>query len=356
MGMLCAAVAGMCARLVCHPLDTIKTVTFTGFAGEHLAASAAAAASLPAPTRPSFAQSARVIWAREGIAGFYRGVGIAALGAAPGVALYLTTYDWCSTTWTALGERAGNNGGVERGDAAGALPRPLLAAAAATPASLRYFVCGLAAEAVSCVVWVPMDVSKERLQSQPPTLAGRYTSSVDALRRILTHEGLRGLYKGYASTLASFGPFSAVYFVFYEYFTSVLRRRYAAPPPRVAAAVGAESPPSAKPELPPSAKFTVALLAGAGGNVVASLVTNPLELVKTRLQVQRAVLHMRQAGVASPALFAYQYRGLLDGLSTLMRVEGVRALWKGAGSRVVYTAPNAAVTMGLFELLKSRWQ
>jgi len=39
--------------------------------------------------------------------------------------------------------------------------------------------------------------------------------SWDALRMILRTEGRRGIYKGYAATLASFGPFSALYFVFY---------------------------------------------------------------------------------------------------------------------------------------------
>jgi len=29
-------------------------------------------------------------------------------------------------------------------------------------------------------------------------------------------EGLRGIYKAYAATVLSFGPFSALYFMFYE--------------------------------------------------------------------------------------------------------------------------------------------
>ena len=38
----------------------------------------------------------------------------------------------------------------------------------------------------------------------------------EALRAVLRTEGLRGLYKGYVATVGSFGPYSALYFAFYE--------------------------------------------------------------------------------------------------------------------------------------------
>ncbi|TPP44660.1 Mitochondrial carrier family protein [Leishmania donovani] len=358
MEVVCSALAGIFARLLCHPLDTIKTVTFTGFAGDHLAPPAtAASSSTPAP-RASFLQSARSIWAREGVAGFYRGVGVAAVGSAPGVALYLSTYDWCSTAWKAFGDgaagAAGSTGTGENSPVPGVMNatlQSLRAAAAATPPSVRFFVCGLAAETVSCVVWVPIDVAKERLQSQPPSLKGRYTSSLDALQRILANEGVRGLYKGYASTLSSFGPFSAVYFVFYEYFTKVLAGLHTA---ASAAPKQGDRNGGNEREIFSLATFAVALGAGAGGNAVASLLTNPLELVKTRIQVQRAVLHRRDVGASTPALFSYHYRGLREGLGALAKEKGIRALWKGVGSRIAYSAPNAALTMGFFEFLKTK--
>ena len=52
--------------------------------------------------------------------------------------------------------------------------------------------CGI----TSCVVYVPVDVVKERLQIQS-TLQhpNGYTGSIHALRTILATEGLRGIYK-----------------------------------------------------------------------------------------------------------------------------------------------------------------
>jgi uncharacterized protein (DUF849 family) len=41
-------------------------------------------------------------------------------------------------------------------------------------------------------------------------------SAADAARKILASEGVSGIYRGYGATLASFGPFSALYFMLYE--------------------------------------------------------------------------------------------------------------------------------------------
>lgn len=91
----------------------------------------------------------------------------------------------------------------------------------------------------SCILFVPVDVIKERMQIQSlpsssstgVTAAGSipscssssatmtspfYKNSYDAVCTIARDEGIRGIYRGYAATLLSFGPFSALYFTFYE--------------------------------------------------------------------------------------------------------------------------------------------
>ena len=40
---------------------------------------------------------------------------------------------------------------------------------------------------------------------------------IDALRQVSRTEGVRGLYRAYGATVMSFGPFSGLYFMFYEY-------------------------------------------------------------------------------------------------------------------------------------------
>lgn len=276
----CAAAAGICGRVLCHPLDTVKTVQFT-------------------TAERSLVMSARGIHSREGVAGFYRGVGIATTGSAPGVALYLTTYDaarkWC--------------------DAHGAQGNPL-----------AHLACAFAAEAASCVFWVPIDVIKERMQAQPPSLTGRYRSSFDGVQTVFANESIRGLYRGYLSTLASFGPFSAVYFMTFEALKPLVSGNHA-----------------------PSVGQT--MISAGIANAIAALTTNPLELVKTRLQVQRAVLTIGSERVVSQQ-FSYAYTGLLGGLRETIRRDGVLGLWRGAGARILFTAPNAALTMTFFDMFK----
>jgi inorganic pyrophosphatase/solute carrier family 25 iron transporter 28/37 len=115
----------------------------------------------------------------------YRGLAAALVGGVPATCIYLTSYEaskrhLSSIPW--VGES------------------PFLV----------YFCSGIVAEGMSCSVFVPTDVVKERLQ------VGLYKSSADALKQILTQEGFRGLYKGYGASMLSFGPFSALYFAFYE--------------------------------------------------------------------------------------------------------------------------------------------
>lgn len=52
--------------------------------------------------------------------------------------------------------------------------------------------------------------------------AYEYKGDMDAIRQIKATEGVRGLYKAYAATVFSFGPFSALYFMFYETFKGLV--------------------------------------------------------------------------------------------------------------------------------------
>jgi hypothetical protein len=280
----CAALSGMLCRAPCHPLDTIKTVAFTDDGSGH---------------QYGFRRGFREVVKREGVKGLYRGWGIATIGSAPGVGAYLTAYDLTKNKFEAMG--CGST-------------------------ALCHLTAGFFAEATSCVFWVPIDVIKERLQSQHPNVKGRYVSSLDGLMTCLKNERLQGLYKGYFSTLASFGPFSAVYFMSYEKFNKWI-------------------------EPMGYSTFVTGLLAGGLGNAVAALVTNPLELVKTRLQVQRAILTIDGVPQRNDQ-FRYNYKGFVDGLSSLLKEKGVLGLQRGVVSRMMYTVPNAALTMATFHWLK----
>ena len=72
----------------------------------------------------------------------------------------------------------------------------------------------------------------------------------------------------------------------------------------------------------------------------ASLATNPIDVIKTRMQV---------AG-ANPDVFSY--KGPIDCLKQLLRHEGPSALFAGLVGRIMYVAPNFALFLPTYDLLK----
>jgi len=154
---------------------------------------------------------------------------------------------------------------------------------------------------VACVVFVPVDVVKERCQVHS------YASSYDCFRTVLKKEGPRALYRGYGPTLYSFGAFSGLYWAFYE-------------------------------QLRPSGtvSFAAALPCALGAGALASWLTAPLDLAKLRVQVHR--------GAGGPSFL----RALVDASKA-----GPRGLFRGAGARVLFSAPSMGASMACFEQAKS---
>lgn len=155
----------------------------------------------------------------------------------------------------------------------------------------------------------------------------------------MRHEGIAGIYRGYGATLASFAPFSGLYFLGYEAAKARAQRHLGL--------ADADA-------LPFGWQVATACAAGAA----ASLATNPLDMAKLRLQVQRAVAAVPPAGGgaagAAPAASATpQYRNFVHGLRSIVAHEGWTALFRGAGARMAFHAPSTAITMTAFEQCKA---
>jgi hypothetical protein len=197
--MLSAATAGIISRLFTHPLDTAKsrlqaiyndapsTTTNNNNNNSNKASSAKASPFFRAATSTNpykgpldvLVQTFRT----EGISGLYRGFGAVIVGGTPGTVLYLCSYemakDKLAEQWESRTHLQLNQGG---GD------------------FFVHFASGIIAESICCVVYVPVDVVKERMQVQRSTdqnLGGRaYKNSWDALKHITKTEGMSGIYRG----------------------------------------------------------------------------------------------------------------------------------------------------------------
>merc|ERR1711991_919115 len=85
--LLASSSAGMVARLTCHPLDTCKAIL------QVQSKRAGVVGGLDGKVYNNFIQVIRGTIKTEGIAGLYRGFGVAFAGGAPGLCLYLSAYE-----------------------------------------------------------------------------------------------------------------------------------------------------------------------------------------------------------------------------------------------------------------------
>ena len=86
---------------------------------------------------------------------------------------------------------------------------------------------------------------------------------------------------------------------------------------------------------PPSLALSVG--SGALAPALAAVVTNPADVVKTRIQVQKS----------NPELFAYD--GAIDCFLKILKHEGPAALFDGVSGRVGWLAPRCAIAITAFQ-------
>lgn len=283
-----SAAAGIIARSVTHPLDTAKARL-----------QAVSAHNYTGPL-DVLLRTART----EGIKGLYRGFGAVIIGGTPGTVIYLCSYEIAKKQ---LGEAL--HGSQEEKN----VPR------SAVSDFLVYFSSGIIAEAVACIVYVPVDVVKERLQVQhnaarpgQKSMANNnnYQGSWHALRAISSSEGITTLYKGYAATLISFGSYSGFFFLFYERLLKETRQYLAT----TDSSFDAEQR-----EVP----FQWTLICSCTAGAAASWLTSPLDMAKLRLQVQRGQV------AAGASRVGTVYRGVVDCLVHSYRQQGLAGLFRG---------------------------
>ncbi|KAL2259256.1 hypothetical protein VTK26DRAFT_7132 [Humicola hyalothermophila] len=162
-----------------------------------------------------------------------------------------------------------------------------------------------------------LDTVKTRQQGDPH-IPPKYTSLGSSYYKIFRQEGIRrGLYGGWLPALC--GSFPATCFFFGSYEWSKRQMLDYGVQPHLAY-----------------------LLAGFIGDLAASVVYVPSEVVKTRLQLQ---------GRYNNPFFrsGYNYRGTTDAVRTIVRTEGLSALFYGYGATLWRDLPFSALQFMFYE-------
>ena len=311
--------------------------------------------------------------AKEGWRGLWRGADFALLMSLPMVGVYMPLYDDALVALRALPGKVDGEGRERESSMA-----RLLASDAVAPA-----LAGGAARAVAVLATSPLELARTRAQAPPEWVAARNASAAAAaatsssspssstsfkssIRRLPAAlpqpsgpgvtAAVRAAWTGSAATLARDVPFSALYWALLEPVRSGTLRWWAkfgseeisgSLMSSSSSASSLSSSSSSSQQAPSQQPFSASaivfanLVSGATAGGAAAALTTPLDVVKTKLQLEAG----GSGGSGSSG-------SVLSTLRSLHARGGTRALFAGVGPRSARAAPACAIVVAAYELLK----
>jgi len=187
--------------------------------------------------------------------------------------------------------------------------------------TLTNLLAGGVGGTVGAIVTCPLEVVKTRLQSSttapavqvPARLGYGYSIIWSNLTQIVSQEGVTGLFRGIGPTLVGVAPSRAIYFWAYSSAKHKLNTL-----------------------LPPDSS-TVHIIAAASAGLASSCTTNPLWVVKTRMQLEKEKASSSVSSV----------------IKTIYREGGVKGFWAGI-SASAWGISETVVHFVIYEKLKRR--
>lgn len=274
------ALSGTCSTLLFQPFDLVKTRLQVE--GLSLTSTPAGTGKLKIGGNNGMLYILCSVARREHIVGLWRGLVPSLSRCVPGIGMYFCTLHGLTQ----------NFGSTE-------------------PSMGESVLMGACARTIVGVTLLPVTVLKARYESG----VFKYNSMFHALISIWRSEGVRGLYSGLLATVARDAPFSGIYFMFYTRIKGLAKYELRSP------------------ELNPAETFVCGALAG----VFASILTQPADVVKTRLQ-----------------LYPHKFTGNGDAVSSILKADGVTGLFKGIVPRTLRKTLMAALSWTVYEQISRK--
>lgn len=186
--------------------------------------------------------------------------------------------------------------------------------------SMYNFVMGSIAGAFGATMVYPIDLVKTRMQNQRSSTPGQaplYKNSIDCFTKVLTREGFKGLYSGLGPQLVGVAPEKAIKLTVNDLVRGKLAGKDGALP------------------------LWAEIVAGGSAGACQVIFTNPLEIVKIRLQVQ-GELQRSATEAAIPKRSAIW----------IVRQLGLVGLYKGASACLLRDVPFSAIYFPAYAHLK----
>ena len=284
----------------------------------------------------------RKIARNEGITTLWRGLSPTLVMTVPGNIIYYTGYEWMRHSPASPVSKAGFSDSTA----------PLLA--------------GGGARMLAAVAVGPIELFRVRIQATPgaspsaPRARSHAAETFHGLREMVTQHGYRSLWRGITLTLWRDVPFSATYWWGYE----TVKHKLALWRRQRSVRDTADLTPTLSPEQAFSREshadtFVDSFIAGATSGTVASTMTMPFDVGKTRTQVFYDSPHSSYSATASKSVSAATARTLAPEersmgylLWHIGKTEGIAGLWRGWIPRTLKVAPACAIMISSYEVGK----
>ena len=191
------------------------------------------------------------------------------------------------------------------------------------PSYWTNFATAAAGPALACIITNPADVAKTRLNLErelKSTEMSRTTSSVRKMQQTYAAEGIAGLQRGLQLAMVREASKNTFRIGLYQPLVDLGRGSSRAPGP---------------------APFSVLMPAAMASGAISALLTNPLDLLKTRLQLDGG--HARGATASTSARTI---------ASAIVTEEGVAGLWRGVSVSMVRSGVGAVALLPTNSKLK----
>ncbi|KAF8465564.1 mitochondrial carrier domain-containing protein [Kalaharituber pfeilii] len=222
-------------------------------------------------------------------------------------------------------------------------------------------LCGGSARAIAATAISPLELFRTRLwaiSTPRKNVNGEaiqehnvFRKTISGLVDMVKVEGWTSLWRGLTLTLWRDVPFSGIYWTGYEIIKGRLKAQH-----KQQDTLFSHPHPSKKMDSSANT-FTDSFLAGALAGSIASFLTTPFDVGKTRIQVNTNRPPPEPTGpTAVRAGFAPGHNGVYKSMPSLLygifKAEGVRGLWRGCVPRLLKVAPACAIMISSYEVGK----
>ncbi|KRW98526.1 Mitochondrial carrier domain [Pseudocohnilembus persalinus] len=296
--MLAGGVSGAVSRTVVAPIERVKIILQTQNlfrVAEH-------------EKYKGFFDAIMRIPKEQGFLSLWRGNGTNVLRIAPNIAMRFAVYDKFKSYFI---QKENNQSEVKK--------------------VFYHVLCGLSSGVLTMAVNYPFDVIRVRLSVDMTTKESvinnkrQYNGFMDCFKKMIKNEGLKSLYQGYTFSLLGLAPYLAISFSTYDFLKNLYNINTIDP----------------NDQSNMMAQIITYMGIGSVAGGVAQLITQPLDVIRRRLQVNGGVNHERL------------YKGGIDCIKKTIRNEGIKGLYIGVVPNLIKIVPAASIQFTVFDTFKN---